>query len=54
VYAYLAPEVTERVSHTSTFDVAAGSTTTFYMRGGSKIGEAGVWRRDLTLIYIPD
>lgn len=56
-YAWLFPDVTTPMTRVDSFPVTAGATTTVYVRaatGISSTGQVGVWRRSLSLIYVPN
>lgn len=51
---WLEPDATESVTRQGVFDIAAGGTHVFYLRGSADAGEIGFFRNQLTLLYLPD
>ena len=52
-YFYLTPNATENTARTAVFDVAAAGDVSVYIRARASNGQFGLWRRSLTLIFVP-
>lgn len=53
-YFYLTPDQTENTSRTAVFDVAAAGEVTVHLRASTNAGKLGLFRRSLTLIFVPE
>ncbi|MBX3189168.1 MAG: hypothetical protein KF819_19250 [Labilithrix sp.] len=52
-FFYLTPNSTENTSRTAVFPVSAAGDVTVHLRATANSGSFGLWRRSLTLIFVP-